>query len=112
MGALEEQVMDFLWSADVATTPSEVHAGVAPELAYTTVMTIMTRLWEKGRLRRARQGRGYVYEPVRSEAEHRAGEMRTTLGDSGDRAAVLSQFVSDLDAPDASMLRELLSRRK
>ena len=52
MGALEDQVMDYLWMIDDPVTPSEVHEAVAPELAYTTVMTVLSRLFDKGRLER------------------------------------------------------------
>ncbi len=110
MGALEEEVMTYLWTTDAPVTPAEVHQAVAPELAYTTVMTILSRLLEKGRLARGQRGRAYTYEPVRSEAEHRADAMQTTLVDAGDRAAVLSQFVESLDAEDAKVLRKLLRR--
>ncbi len=109
-GALEEQVMTYLWSAGEPATPADVHAAVAPELAYTTIMTILTRLFEKDRLVRGQRGRAYTYEPVRSEAEHRADAMQSSLDRSGDRAAVLSQFVETLDARDAKTLLALLGR--
>lgn len=108
MGALEEEVMAYLWTTDGAVTPAEVHQAVAPELAYTTVMTILSRLYDKGRLARGQRRRAYTYEPVQSEAEHRADTMQSTLVDAGDRAAVLSQFVESLDAKDAKVLRKLL----
>lgn len=47
MGALEDEIMMYLWAIDGPATPADVHAAVAPELAYTTVMTILTRLWQK-----------------------------------------------------------------
>jgi predicted transcriptional regulator len=110
MGGLEEEVMEFLWQTDGSVTPAVVHKAVAPELAYTTVMTILSRLYDKGRLTRGQQGRAYTYEPIRTEAEHRAEEMQATLIDAGDRAAVLSRFVDYLDSQDAKTLRKLLGR--
>ena len=107
-GGLEEEVMEFLWRTNAPAPPGVVHEAVAPELAYTTIMTILSRLYEKGRLTRRPQGRAYLYEPVRSEAEYRADTMQTTLIDAGDRSAVLSQFVESLDAQDASTLKKLL----
>ena len=104
--------MEYLWTIDVAMTPAEVHEVVAPELAYTTVMTVLSRLCEKGRLTRERRVMAYAYNAVRSEAEHRAEAMRTSLQDAGDRAAVLSSFVESLHVEDASTLRELLDRGK
>lgn len=110
LGALEEEVMEYLWAVGAPSTPSEVHAAIAPELAYTTVMTVLTRLWEKGRLIRERRGRAYGYEPVSSEAEYRAGSMATSLSEAGNRAAVLSSFVEALDDDDLVELRQLLER--
>lgn len=109
-GGLEEEVMEFLWRTDAPAPPGVVHQAVAPELAYTTVMTTLSRLYEKGRLTRELEGRAYVYEPVRTEAEYRASTMQSTLTDAGDRAAVLSQFVESLEAQDASTLKKLLGR--
>ena len=107
MGALEDHVMAYLWAVEHAAAP-EVHQAVAPDLAYTTVTTVLSRLWGKGRVERARCGRAYVYSPVRSEAEHRADSMTTTLGAAADRAAVLSSFVDGLTANDIAVLRDLL----
>ena len=111
MGALEEAVMEYLWSAGEPSSPREVHMAVAPDLAYTTVTTILTRLWEKKRLTRERSGRAYLYDPVSSEAEHVAGNMQSSLIDALDRSAVLSQFVDSLSADDAEVLRRLLRRK-
>ncbi len=108
MGALEDEIMVYLWAIDAAATPADVHQAVAPELAYTTVMTVLTRLWQKDLLIRDRQGRAYSYRPVQSEADHRAGRMQTTLVDADDRSAVLSSFVASLDAKDAKTLKKLL----
>lgn len=108
MGALEDQVMDYLWAVGDAASAVEAHQTVAPELAYTTVATVLTRLWEKGRVERARRGRSFVYAAVRSEAEHRADTMTNSLGAADDRAAVLSSFVDALDSRDLGVLRDLL----
>ncbi len=108
MGALEDLVMEFVWSSAEPVTPADVHQAVAPELAYTTVMTILTRLWQKDLLERERQGRAFCYSPVQSEAAHRAAQMQGTLEVSGDRMAVLSSFVETLGAADAKALKKLL----
>jgi len=42
--------------------------GRKPKLAYTTVMTVMARLADKGILSRRREGRGYVYEATAEDA--------------------------------------------
>lgn len=111
VGGLEEEIMQYLWAADVESTPAEVHKVVCPELAYTTVMTVLSRLYEKGRLERGRRGRAYTYRPLRTEAESLAGSMQTTLSDAHDRPAVLSSFVESLDGSDLTILRKLLRRK-
>ena len=108
MGALEDHVMEYLWALDAPASAVEVHQGVAPELAYTTMTTVLTRLVDKGRLQRARAGRSFVYVPLSSEADHRASSMTDTLGAAGDRTAVLSRFVDSLATDDVEVLRRLL----
>ncbi len=112
LGALEDSVMEFLWTSDGAASPAQTHEAVAPELAYTTVMTVLTRLWDKGRLTRHRVGRTYVYSPVLSEAEHHADSMQHSLGEAGDRTAVLNSFVETLSKEDAAALRKILHRKR
>ena len=107
-GALEDEVMAYLWATGTPANPAEVHQAVAPDLAYTTVMTVLTRLWTKELLTREVKGRGFAYSPVRSEAQHRAEMMQTALDDSADREAVLSSFVASLSQDDTKRLRSLL----
>ena len=77
------------------------------ELAYSTVVTTMSRLHAKGLLSRRRAGRGFCYAPV-DEASLAAGRMSHALGSGSDRDAVLSRFVSGLSGRDAELLRRLL----
>lgn len=108
MGSLEDEVIEYLWAIGAPTAAAAVHAAVAPELAYTTVATVLTRLWEKGRVDRTTSGRSYLYAAVATEAEHRAGAMSTTLERAGNRSEVLSKFVEALDSEDLAVLRNLL----
>lgn len=109
MGALEDEVMSYLWATMTPATTAEVHEAVAPDLAYTTVMTVLTRLWSKELLVRESKGRAFAYAAAQPEAEHRARQMQATLDGSGDRRAVLSSFVDSLEPRDATMLRRLLT---
>ena len=112
MGALEEEVMAYLWATGAPATPADVHQAVAPDLAYTTVMTVLSRLWTKDQLTREQKGRGFAYMPVATEAEHRAQQMQTTLDESDDRDGVLSSFVESLNPRDVEKLRLLLTREE
>ena len=108
MGALEAEVSATLWASENALTPAEVREAIGGDLAYTTVMTILTRLWQKGRLERERSGRAYAYRPAVDEAEHFAGRMHETLAGAKDREAALSRFVDELTPTEMTLLRGLL----
>jgi|TARA_B110000483_G_scaffold194363_1_gene231565 predicted transcriptional regulator len=108
-GELEEAVLRFVWAMDAPVTPAEAHESVAPDLAYTTVMTVLTRLHQKGRLERERRGRAYAYWAPDGEASHRAGQMRNQLSSADNSDAVLSSFVEKLSGAEAAELRRLLA---
>jgi predicted transcriptional regulator len=111
-GELEAVVLAALWAANRPLTASEVNAELPGELAYTTVLTILSRLYGKGMLTRRRAGRGYAYAPVEDEATHTAEQMRSLLEQGPDRAAVLSRFVSELSAQDERLLHQLLAEHE
>ena len=113
-GALESAILGVLWSAQGALSPGEVRESLArtdvegTALSYSTVVTILTRLHEKGSLSRERDGRAYRYAPVADEAGLAARRLSQLLDRSADREAVLSRFVADLSARDEELLRSLL----
>lgn len=116
LGPLESAVMDEMWDRGQATVREIVDdVGKRRDLAYTTVMTIMSRLHEKGLLVRERDGKGYVYRPAFSREEHRARLslelVRGLVDEFGDVA--LAQFAAELDTVDTShrsALRKLAAK--
>jgi predicted transcriptional regulator len=108
-GELEGDVLAALWAAEGPLTARQVRERLPGDLAYTTVLTILTRLHEKGMLVRHREGRGYAYEPARDEASHTAHHMHSLLEGGSDREAVLARFVSELSEHDEQLLYQLLS---
>ncbi|MCX5388156.1 BlaI/MecI/CopY family transcriptional regulator [Streptomyces sp. NBC_00083] len=108
-GALESDVLATLWAADGPLTARQVLERLPGDLAYTTVLTILSRLHDKAILVRRREGRGYAYTPVRDEASHTARRMRSLLEEGSDREAVLTRFVSELSTRDEELLHHLLS---
>jgi predicted transcriptional regulator len=107
-GELESEVLAALWASSAPLTPAEVLAHMDGELAYTTVMTTLARLFEKGLVDRRRAGRGYAYSPNVREAELAARRIRALLDRGHDRAAVLQGFLSELSPEEERVLRELL----
>lgn len=110
MGELEAEVMGVLWNRGGWSTPGEVHEVLVAErpLAYTTVMTILVRLWHKGRLERERDGRAYAYRPLRTREEHAAARMGELLVGVPDRSAALAHFLEALSAAERDQLRRML----
>ena len=90
-------------------TPAQVRDSLGGDLAYTTVVTILSRLHAKGVLTRLRSGRAYSYTPVADEPGLAARRMRGVLDAEADREAVLARFVSGLSPADEQMLRRMLA---
>ncbi len=109
LGPLEAEVMAVLWRADAPLPVREVaarlNAGRDAALAYTTVMTVMTRLAGKGILARSRSGRRFVYTAVAADTAEIA--VRGVLAEFGD--AALARFVerAELDPQLRERLRRL-----
>ena len=98
--------MTALWSAEEALSVRQVlevlNDGRNPPLAYTTVMTVLARLAEKGVLTREPVGRGFVYEAT---VEDEAGiAVRGVVRDYGE--AALAHFVEQAKA-DPKLYRRL-----
>lgn len=108
-GELESDVLAALWASERPMTPGNVLEHLDDALAYTTVMTTLTRLFEKGLVERGRAGRGYAYSPKVREADLAARRIRALLDRGHDRDAVLQGFVSELSPDEERTLRALLA---
>jgi predicted transcriptional regulator len=107
-GELEAAALAVLQAAGAALTPGQVRERLGGGLAYTTVVTILSRLYAKGVLTRLRSGRAYSYAPVADVPGLAARRMRGVLEAEADREAVLARFVSGLSAADELLLRRML----
>ncbi|MEV2190084.1 BlaI/MecI/CopY family transcriptional regulator [Streptomyces phaeochromogenes] len=109
-GELEVQVLSALREAEGPATAGWVQDRLGGDLAYTTVITILTRLLAKGAVTRERAGRSFVWTPASDEAGLAARKMRKVLDGEPDREAVLASFVTALSPDDERLLRELLGQ--
>ncbi|HJP74171.1 MAG TPA: BlaI/MecI/CopY family transcriptional regulator [Pseudonocardiaceae bacterium] len=109
-GALEAEVLAALWSARAPLTAGAVQRELGSTLAYSTVVTILSRLHAKGVLKRTPHGRAFAYTPVADEPGLAARRMRQVLDAESDRGRVLARFVSDLSDEDERLLRSLLTQ--
>ncbi len=113
LGSLELEVMECMWQAEEATV-QQVAATINRRrpIAYTTVMTVMGHLVDKGLLARTKEGKRYRYQVVRNRDEFLLDSsrsmVRALLNDFGDLA--VAQFLGEIDNIDAGRLEELRSR--
>jgi predicted transcriptional regulator len=110
LGELEAEIMDRLWTWGRPATVREVVDDINRHrpVAYTTVMTVADILHDKGMLRRTKQGRAWLYEPVRSREQYTAAVMQDALGLSRDRSAALAHFVHEISPDEVEALRAAL----
>jgi predicted transcriptional regulator len=110
LGPLESKVLDLLWGRAGAATVREVQ-GAFPDLAYTTLMTTLDRLYHKRVLTRRRRGRAFAYEPRCSRTvmlgELISGHVADLLAASGASSAILSTLVQAVGRRDVCLLDEL-----
>ncbi|GAB4577353.1 MAG: BlaI/MecI/CopY family transcriptional regulator [Anaerolineales bacterium] len=111
LGELELATMEVVWARGPMSVREvlETLNQKGRNLAYTTVMTILYRLKEKGWLAAEKKGKAFCYQAVRSREEAEAaaigGVMRSLLKDFGELAVV--QFVRELDELDPAQLHRL-----
>jgi predicted transcriptional regulator len=110
LGPLEERMLDGLWARGSATV-RELVEDEYQDLAYTTVMTTLDRLFKKDLLTRTEEGRAFRYAPRFSREEwHReaAGHAFRQLLDASPASSLpLSFLVEILGERDAQLLEDL-----
>ncbi len=110
LGSLELKVMECMWQVEEATVRqvAKVIDRKRP-IAYTTVMTVMAHLVDKGLLSRTKEGKRYRYRLTKSREEFlqetSRTRIRTLLDDFGDLA--IAQFLGEIDNVEAGRLEEL-----
>ena len=117
LGDLEAEIMRVVWDKGRASV-AEVQRALEParSSAYTTVMTVMSRLADKGLLSREKEGRAYVYRPAADQASV-AGSLLSSLTRrlyGGSSARAIAHLIEADDAvPNEELERlEQLIREK
>ena len=108
MGPLEMEILGVLSTSDaipVAAVQQRLKKAGRP-LAYTTVMTVLTRMHEKGLLMRRKEGRGFLYSPAKG-AGRATESLLARLKRSLFRDARLQPILSLLEGDDALTVEEL-----
>ena len=77
----ELEIMQVVWQKEPPVSRIEIEETIKGDhtLAATTILTLLTRLCEKGFLQMEKQGRANVYTPLVSQKEYLASECRSLL---------------------------------
>ncbi len=110
LGDLEASALEVLWAASCPMPVREVASKLKrrPALAYTTVLTVLDRLHDKGFVSREKDGRAFLYRP-RIAREALIGERAAhALGNQGPpQNAVLMAFLDSVESRDPEVLDRL-----
>ena len=116
LGTLEQEIMDILWKkkeGSVRDVFEELKNGKS--IAYTTVLTVMNRLIEKGCLRRKPDGNAFLYSPIQTQEKFLGAAIKKFLNnlskDFG-KELVARQFAKGIESLDPKIAKELLKISK
>lgn len=113
----ELEVMQALWKCEIPVRRSELerHLDKSHPIALTTLLTLLTRLSEKGFIQIEKQGRSSVYTPLVTEHDYLSVQSRHFIDKlCGGSLSAFASALSDsgLSKEDIEELRELLKRNE
>ncbi|MFE5964298.1 BlaI/MecI/CopY family transcriptional regulator [Streptomyces sp. NPDC056463] len=110
LGELEDAVMTRVWQWNRPVTVREVLEDLQQErsIAYTTVMTVMDNLHQKGWVRREVDGRAYRYTAVSTRAAYSAALMNEAWAQSDNPAAALVAFFGMMSSAQREALTDAI----
>lgn len=114
LGDLERAVMKILWAnaPGAGLTVREVRDRLTDrDLAYTTVMTVLSRLETKEVTSRKKDGRSWRYRPAATRESLTAEAMRTPLHDlsGAERQSAILHFLAGASPDDLDAVREAMA---
>ena len=112
LGDLEQKIMNVVWNHQGSVSVREVMNELKDDCAYTTVMTVMKRLSDKGLLVRKLDRKTYVYSPAKEKGEFAKNKLsdlfKNLMNSYGELA--ISQFVDSVknNPEDLETLKDYL----
>jgi len=112
LGVLQAKIMNIVWEAGRPIKPAEVLEKLGDDHAYTTVMTVLKRLYEKKILNRKLAGKVYLYSPVACREKFVEANLRGIFGDlvNSYGQAAIANFVNVVknNQDDVDLLKKYL----
>ncbi len=110
LGKLEREVMEFVWSRGEVSV-RDFYEQDSNQLAYTTVMTTLDRLYKKGLLSRRKDGKAFFYVARQSKTEFKQSFVRrlvnTVLQGTEETRPLLASLVESVSDHDRKLLDDL-----
>lgn len=114
-GGSEQKIIDALWNSEKALKPSEVKSLLKDDLAYSTVKTVLERLFEKDVLKREKIGNAYLYSPKQSREKFAVKSLKDIFQKILDSygSLAISQFAETIknDPEHKDLLKEFLDKQ-
>ena len=108
-GELEASVLSALWDRPEGLTSQQILALVGDEsLAITTVLTVLSRLVDKGFVKKESMGRGLLFIATSTREQHTAELLLGAMDDAANPALVFSHFAKKLSADQVAQLKRAL----
>lgn len=111
LGSLESNVMEIVWLKNTEVSVRDIFETLigTREIAYTTVMTIMGRLAEKGLLTRRKEGNAFLFSPVITREDFTAQLVDNVVDDllSDFSEAAMASFINRVGEKDLEAIEKL-----
>jgi predicted transcriptional regulator len=110
-GELENLVLNLLWSTEVPLTSQQIldKVTISSDLALTTILTVLSRLEEKGLVvREPGESRAFLFAAAQSRQQHTADLMLKLVANESNPALAFARFAEGLTAAQLKALRKSL----
>ena len=113
----ELELMQIIWKLESPVSRPDIEKNLPKnhQLAATTILTLLTRLCEKGFLKVEKQGKTNLYTPLIAEKDYLAGESRNILNrlyGGSLKAFAMSLVDSGVSREEIDELRKMLEENK
>ena len=111
LGDLERQVMEVFWAEPSQTLTVREVADHFPNHAYTTIMTVLSRLSIKGFLVEEKVGRLNSFRAAALREDYITSLILDALSGTDDRQAVLARFAQSMPPSDRKFFSKMFRRK-